>query len=45
MVVEEDPPTIKENGWDGATSKSQLFDFARNDIIMRKLKLKHGIVL
>jgi len=30
MVVEEDPP-IKENGWDGATSKSQLFDFARNE--------------
>ena len=31
MVVEEDPPTIKENGWDGATSKSQLFDFARDE--------------
>ncbi len=31
MVVEEDPPTIKENSWDGATNKSQLFDFARND--------------
>jgi len=30
MVVEEDPP-IKENGWDGATSKSQLFDFARDE--------------
>ena len=30
MVVEEDPPTIKENSWDGAASKSQLFDFARN---------------
>ena len=30
MVVEEDPP-IKENGWDGATNKSQLFDFARDE--------------
>ena len=30
MVVEEDPP-IKENGWDGAASKSQLFDFARDE--------------
>ena len=30
MVVEEDPP-IKENSWDGATSKSQLFDFARDE--------------
>ena len=30
MVVEEDPP-IKKNGWDGATSKSQLFDFARDE--------------
>lgn len=31
MVVEEDPPTIKENSWDGATNKSQLFDFARDE--------------
>lgn len=30
MVVEEDPP-IKENSWDGATNKSQLFDFARDE--------------
>jgi len=30
MVAEENPP-IKLNEWDGAASKSQLFDFAKDD--------------
>ena len=41
MVAEENPP-IKLNEWDGAASKSQLFDFAKdNDGKLQKEKIEN----